>query len=124
MAIQRFDHVNIRTANLEAMTAFYKEVLGLSVGPRPNFNFPGAWLYCGDIAIVHLVGVSDPPVPYSVDQQLEHFALTADDFDGFLLVLEQKSLPYRLVRLGDIGVTQCNIHDPDGNHIHVDFSDA
>lgn len=123
MGITRLDHVNLRTANLAAMTEFYTTVLGLTIGSRPKFDFPGAWLYCGDIAIVHLVGVADAPRPYSPDQQLEHFALTGTDLDSFLLTLEQHQLPYRLVRLDDIGLTLCNLWDPDGNHIHIDFKD-
>jgi catechol 2,3-dioxygenase-like lactoylglutathione lyase family enzyme len=45
MSIIDFDHINIRTANVTAMTSFYAEVLGLEEGWRPDFSFPGAWLY-------------------------------------------------------------------------------
>ena len=35
-------------------------------------------------------------------------------------------IPYRLSRVppGPVDVVQVNIHDPDGNHIHVDFTAA
>ena len=45
MAVERLDHYTIRTADLDATRCFYTEVLGLSVGPRPAFTFPGLWLY-------------------------------------------------------------------------------
>src|SRR5690242_17690871 len=42
MTMAWLDHVNIRTANLEAVSKFYSEILGLRKGPRPPFGFPGA----------------------------------------------------------------------------------
>ena len=36
MSIIEFDHINIRTANITAMTSFYAEVLGLKEGWRPE----------------------------------------------------------------------------------------
>ena len=39
------DHFNIRTRNLAETVGFYEDVLGLEKGPRPNFAFPGAWMY-------------------------------------------------------------------------------
>jgi catechol 2,3-dioxygenase-like lactoylglutathione lyase family enzyme len=34
--------VNLRTADFERMARFYVEVLGLRLGDRPPFGFPGA----------------------------------------------------------------------------------
>lgn len=120
MPIQTLDHINIRTANLEPMSAWYQDILGLTLGPRPNFSFGGAWLYAGDVAIVHLVQVPLQP-GIAGDLQLEHFALSATDKEGFLAKLEAAGVPSRVNTLSDFGITQVNIHDPDGNHIHVDF---
>lgn len=120
MPIQTLDHINIRTANLAPMIAWYRDILGLTVGPRPNFSFGGAWLYAGEVAIVHLVEVARQP-GMAPELQLEHFALTATDKDGFLAGLEANGIPSRINVLSDFGITQVNIHDPDGNHIHVDF---
>ena len=35
MPINSFDHINIRTANLDAMVEWYAEALGLTAGDRP-----------------------------------------------------------------------------------------
>lgn len=35
MALLAFDHVNIRTIQLNRMVAWYEQVLGLNSGPRP-----------------------------------------------------------------------------------------
>ena len=61
MEIRKLDHVNVRTAALENMISWYTEVLGMRQGERPNFPFPGAWMYVGDVAAVHLVGVDGDP---------------------------------------------------------------
>ena len=57
MPIHKLDHVNLRTHQLDTMIGWYQRVLGLRVGARPNFPFPGAWLYAGDTVVVHLIGV-------------------------------------------------------------------
>ena len=41
MQIGKLDHVNVRTANLDNMVAWYGEMLGMNPGKRPNFPFPG-----------------------------------------------------------------------------------
>ena len=51
----RIDHVTIATDDLDGIVAFYRDVLGLEVGPRPAFPFAGAWLYAGGRPIVHLL---------------------------------------------------------------------
>ena len=60
MAITRLAHYSIRTTDLEASRRFYTEVLGFRVGYRPEFPFPGIWLYNGpddgDFGIVHIIG--------------------------------------------------------------------
>jgi catechol 2,3-dioxygenase-like lactoylglutathione lyase family enzyme len=58
------NHYSIRTADLEACRRFYTGVLGLAVGPRPAFPFPGLWLYEGDTAVwanavVHIIGIDE-----------------------------------------------------------------
>ena len=55
--IQKLDHVNIHTANVERMVAWYDRVLGMRAGSRPPFPFPGAWIYSGNDAVIHLVGI-------------------------------------------------------------------
>lgn len=122
--IRGLDHVNLRTAQLEAMVAWYGDVLGLVPGPRPDFGFRGAWLYAGDRAIIHLVEDGGADGAGAGTLSLEHFALEATGYAEFLAKLDARGIAYRLARVppGPVSVVQVNIHDPDGNHIHVDFA--
>ena len=122
MALKTLDHVNIRTKNLDAMVAWYGLVLDMHPGERPPFPFPGAWLYANDAAMVHLVGVIQAPAPYRPDAQLEHFAIQAEGLAEFLAHLRKEKVAYRCGVLPEMGIQQVNIHDHDGNHIHVDFA--
>ena len=124
MQIGKLDHVNVRTTQLGVMVEWYTRVLGMRSGDRPNFSFPGAWMYAGDHAVVHLVGIDGDPATGSEAQlKLEHFALTATGADIFKAKLTEMDEAFRVGHVADFGITQFNVWDPDGNHIHVDFTD-
>lgn len=120
MALVRLDHVNVCTRQLDRLKAFYSEVLGLTPGPRPNFSFGGAWMYCGDYPVVHLV--ERPGLePAHGDLRVQHFAFAARDLESFIERLKRLGVEYRVGIVDDFELCQINVHDPDGNHIHVDF---
>jgi catechol 2,3-dioxygenase-like lactoylglutathione lyase family enzyme len=114
------DHVNLRTHDVQMLQAFYVDVLGLRVGPRPAFSFAGAWLYCGDSPAVHLVKVADRRRP-STDIALEHFAFRARGLAELLDRLKAHGVPWSLGFVQDFRVCQVNVRDPDGTRVHVDF---
>ena len=120
MGLQRLDHINVCTRHLDQLKAFYSEVLGLTPGPRPNFSFGGAWMYCGAFPVVHLV--ERPALePTQGDLRIQHFAFAANDLEGFLARLKSLGVEYRVGILDDFELCQVNVHDPDGNHVHIDF---
>ena len=120
MPLCSLDHVNLRTVNLARLRTFYCNVLGLHDGQRPDFPFGGAWLYCEERAVVHLVEVSDPPNP-SGELRLEHFAFVARDFNGTMRQLAEAGIDFRVSQLTGSKTRQLNFRDPDGNRIHLDF---
>ncbi|MEL6234197.1 MAG: VOC family protein [Pseudomonadota bacterium] len=127
MGLETLDHVNIRTADVTALANWYARVLGLERGPRPEFPFPGAWLYAGARAVVHLVGVPEAPGADPADLKLEHFAFSASGLAAFRARLDAAGVAHDLVAVtgalaaGVVDLVQLNLRDPDGNHIHVDF---
>jgi hypothetical protein len=92
----------------------------MPAGDRPPFSFPGAWLYCGDQATVHLVGLDKQP--QVSDVTLEHFAFTATGLKEFVGRLQRERVRYDARKVPRSGAVQINVWDPDGNHIHIDFS--
>lgn len=120
MPINVLDHINVRTANLEDMTKFYAEVLGLTHGDRPSFQFPGAWLYCGDIAVVHLVEDAKSKKPKAM--QIEHFAFRAEGLAETLATLKAADAPYTSRLVPGRSIRQVHTEDSDGNHIELQFA--
>lgn len=118
--IRKLDHVNVRTADLAGLVRFYTEVLGLYEGERPPLGFPGAWLYAADAPVIHLVEVAQPPKPEGA-LRLEHFAFSATGLVEFVARLRERGVDYRQSRQAGTGNVIVNLHDPDGNRLHVDF---
>ncbi len=122
--LSKLDHVNVRTLQLRTMIDWYVDVLGMRHGERPAFSFDGAWLYIGDDPVVHLVEVDgDPGVGSESALKLEHFAFKATGRAAFDKKLKQINEPFRVGEIASLKIAQYNLHDPDGNHIHIDFSD-
>jgi len=120
MALAALDHVTLRTARLSELTDFYARVLGLAPGKRPGFQFPGAWLYCGDRAALHLVEVADSPeVPAP---RIEHFAFRAEGLAEFLAHLRELDVAYRTAIVPNFEIRQVHLRDPDGNHVEIAFA--
>ncbi len=120
------DHINIRTANLAGLIDWYGKVLGLTPGWRPAFDFPGAWLYAGKAAVVHLIGLDAAPAATTDGRQLhlEHFAFRGQNLRAFLAHLAALGIAGDLRAVPGAALTQVNLWDPDGNHLHVDFAET
>ena len=119
MGLLALDHVNIRTAQLDAMVRFYEDVVGLKQGERPPFSVGGSWLYCGARPVVHLIEVAEGTA-WSVGA-LEHYAFEAEGLREFVDHLQAVGTAYEVAPVPGTGVRQVHLHDPDGNHLHIDF---
>ncbi|MEM6480647.1 MAG: VOC family protein [Pseudomonadota bacterium] len=122
MPIRRLDHVNVVTAKLDEMVAWYEAILGLRSGSRPDFSFGGAWLYAGEAPVVHLVeNIDEARTGSEASLKLEHFAFSATGASAFERKLEEYGDPFNKIEVRDAGLIQFHLSDPDGNHVHVDF---
>ena len=118
--VLRPDHFTVLTDDLVGTEAFYSDILGLSVGPRPNFKFPGLWLYADKAAILHVVQVNQLPTPRK--GVLDHMAFRSEDVNALLEKLTAAGLTYRLTRTPDPWVQwQVFFEDPNGAKVEVDF---
>lgn len=69
MSLSTLDHCSIRTTRFAETRDFYVDVLGMEDGDRPDFDFPGNWLYVGEKPVVHLIGI-DPDKPEGLEEYL------------------------------------------------------
>jgi len=115
MSVGVLDHFNIRTRKLPETVHFYEDILGLEKGPRPNFAFPGAWMYSEGKPVVHLVDISKTDEPQKPDSGVvHHVAFVSQGFDGMQQRLKSKGMPFdaRQVPGGDLW--QIFVNDPNG----------
>ena len=133
------NHFSIRTTDIDASRAFYEKVLGLTVGPRPDFPFPGLWMYNGDHAhvanaMVHIIGI-DKNNPNGLKQYLgdmdeaklhgsgavDHIALMTTGLAVMLTHLKQLGVPCRERTVPSIGLHQVFVDDPSGIVIELNY---
>ena len=120
MALAALDHVNIRTARLGELTSFYGRVLGLEPGKRPPLDSSGAWLYCGDTPVVHLIaGRAGAPGAGSLD----HVAFRASDLADLRDRLTTNEISFDENDLPDRPLHQVFFKDPDGVKIELNLWD-
>ena len=119
------DHFNIRTRKLADTVRFYEDVLGLEKGARPNFAFPGAWMYSEGKAVVHLVDISSTTEAQKPDSGcVHHVAFASRGFDGMRQRLKSRGMSFdaRQVPGGDLW--QIFVNDPNGVMIELNYEAA
>ncbi len=126
MAIRAIDHVNIVTNDLEGTVAFYAEAIGLRPGWRPDFSFPGAWLYAGEQAVIHLaVGERAGDFAAAADASgtgpLDHVAFEAEDFEGTRDRLAAQGRDHRVRDVPGTEIRQIFVLDPNGVKLELNF---
>ncbi len=116
--ISELDHLNIQTARLDETIAFFEDIFDLENRPedRPDFGFPGAWLFAGDRALVHLVETDDPG---KASGPLEHVAFFSRDFDGIVARLEERGIKHRTTVIPGSTVRQIFVREPNGARLEV-----
>ena len=133
MPLQRLDHYSIRTPRLAETRRFYADILGLTEGARPAFPFPGAWMYQGDVAVVHIVGydpndleglkgyLGDKPVVDSGTGTIDHVAFVAHDLPDMQARLRENGLAFRERTVPALGLHQVFVKDPNGVTIELNY---
>ena len=119
MAISDMNHFTVLTHDLETTRQFYIGVLGLKDGYRPDLGFPGAWLYIGERAVLHVI--AGRPVPNPPAGVLDHMAFSANDLPATVATLKAREIEYVLRKQNDSGVWQLFCYDPSGARVELDF---
>lgn len=136
MRIERLDHFTVRTAKLIETTEFFERVAGLTVGPRPPFQFDGRWLYNGEWPVVHLA-IHEPSDdglhaylgareidPHGGSGVLDHIAFRCVDLPRFETRLRALGIGYRARTVPAQREHQVFVVDPNGLTIEFIFNSS
>lgn len=122
MTIQRMDHFTILTKDSQATAKFYNEMMGFTVGDRPNFGFPGIWLWNDGKPILHVI--EKPEIPNGTGV-LDHMAYWGTGLADYIAKLKARNMTYELRRLPEggfgAGIWQLFFYDPSGARVEIDL---
>lgn len=125
MSVGVLDHFNIRTRKLADTVRFYEDILGLEKGARPNFAFPGAWMYSEGKAVVHLVDISSTDEAQKPDSGVvHHVAFASQGFAEMQQRLESRGFKYESRQVPGGELWQIFVDDPNGVMIELNYEAA
>jgi len=119
MTIEGMNHFTILTDDVAGTVSFYHDVLGLTSGPRPNFDFPGAWLYSGGAPILHIIG--GRPREALKAGVIDHMAFSARGLARVRATLRARAIEHECRKQKGSGVWQVFFLDPNGAKVELDF---
>ncbi len=122
MSVGVLDHYNVSTRKLGETIRFYEDVLGFKNGPRPPFNFPGAWLYSAGHPVLHLNDISQTDKQQPGDSGvIDHVAFGSRGFEATKQHLEAKGVTYRSLQVPGSTRWQLFFKDPNNVEIELNF---
>jgi catechol 2,3-dioxygenase-like lactoylglutathione lyase family enzyme len=120
MPATAMNHFTILTDDVAGTIRFYGELLDLTEGPRPPFDFPGAWLYAKGAPILHVIG--GQPRAQLRAGVIDHMAFSATGLAATVAKLASRGIAYDLRRLVGGRQWQLFFHDPNGARVELDFA--
>ena len=120
MATLGMNHFTVLTDDVARTVDFYCDLMGLAQGYRPDLGFPGAWLYAGEQAVLHVVGgkAREALKPGVID----HMAFTATGLPATLEKLTARGVHYACRQQTGTGLWQVFFHDPNNARVELDFA--
>ncbi len=134
MALSHLEHFLIQTTDMDATRDWWVDVLGLRVGPAPDFKFPVCWLYIGDTDVLHLTtggaDVSDNRKAYLGQQStategsgvVDHIAFRASGLRDMIANLQSHGVEFTQRMVNDQGLFQLFLLDPNGVKVELNFN--
>lgn len=134
MALSHLEHFLIQTTDMNKTRDWWVDVLGLRVGPAPDFKFPVCWLYIGDTDVLHLTtggaDVSANRKAYLGQQStategsgvVDHIAFRATGLRDVMANLKSRGVEFTQRMVDDQGRFQLFLLDPNGVKVELNFS--
>lgn len=129
MIVERLDHVNIITGDLDGTARFYAEVFDLDRrdAPPPLTPQNAQWMYdAGENAIFHINSLD---CPRTYDREVEegptgsihHVALRCSDYEKMRTRLDERGLDYQCNEVPAVSLRQIFTQDPNGVLLELNF---
>jgi catechol 2,3-dioxygenase-like lactoylglutathione lyase family enzyme len=116
----QIDHVTLRTADLEGTRRFLETLLDLRVGDRPDFPFPGYWLYRDGEPVVHLIPGGGRPVGGEAET-IDHVGFRLADYASARAKLDRLAFRYSTMELPELGERRLFVRTPGGILLELVF---
>ena len=136
MPLSHIEHFLVQTADMARTRDWFVRVLGLRVGPSPDFKFQVCWLYLGDKDVVHVTEggtqVSENRKKYVGQESqatrgtgvVDHIAFRATGLPQMLEHLRALGVEFKQRQVDDQGLYQLFMFDPNGIKIELNYDSA
>jgi len=133
MPLDHLQHVLIQTADIEATKDWWVDVLGLEVGPHPDFSVPVYWLYLNGRDVLHVTtggkAVSENRKRYLGQESeatwgsgvVDHVAFHATGLHEMMAGLDARGVEYMQRQITDQNLYQLFLTDPNGVKVELNF---
>src|SRR5690242_3458449 len=131
MPLSHLEHYLIQTTDLEGTKDWYVRVLGMEVGPHPEFGVPVYWLYLGGRDVLHLThggpNVSEARKRYLGQESeathgsgvIDHVAFRATGLDETIAHLNALGIAFRERHADQQSLYQLFLLDPNGVKVEL-----
>jgi catechol 2,3-dioxygenase-like lactoylglutathione lyase family enzyme len=137
MPLTHIEHFLVAADDIDATRDWYARVLGMKVGPHPDFGFPVHWMYLGDVDIVHI-----GPSARQADEiqkkylgrtsqdagtgtgAIDHIAFRATGLRTMLDHLGKEKIPFTQRKANGQALFQLFFYDPNGIKIELNYAAA
>lgn len=120
MAVLGMNHFTVLTDDVPRTVEFYSRLLGLADGPRPDLGFPGAWMYAGDTAVLHIIGGRNREQLRA--GVIDHMAFTARGLSDTIATLTAYNIEHICRQQVGTRLWQVFFNDPNGAKVELDFA--
>jgi len=133
MPLSHLEHFLIQTEDLEKTRDWYVRVLGMRVGPSPDFGFPVYWLYLGDRDVLHITkggaAVSAERLRYLGQTSqategsgvIDHVGFRASGLAATIAHLQSLGIAFSERQVDNQGLYQLFLTDPNGVKVELNF---
>jgi catechol 2,3-dioxygenase-like lactoylglutathione lyase family enzyme len=120
----RFDHLSLSAKEPEIIRDFLVDLLGFTIGSRPNLSFNGYFLFAGNKDVVHIFAQSPNRKTLSnsgLEEQniVHHVSFFSDDYQEVMTRIEQLGLSYSLNQVPGSKVKQIFVRAPENLIVEI-----